>query len=474
MVHSKIFLNSIFHINFNNSSNFVNQILVHFVYSMEFRLTISLIQKNYQFLLNRKILLAHSGGIDSCVLADLLLKSDCNFSVAHANFQLRSSESIKTQNFVSDWCQANQIPFYRTTFHVGPYQKHSKKGIQEATRDLRYQWFNYLLEINRFEYLLTAHHLNDQIETFFINAMRGSGIAGLRGIKETKKILRPLLTVSKRQIVDYAHQYQIDFEEDSSNADVSYQRNYIRHQIITPAEQYRSNFVQQFAKTLKNINLAHIFISKELNKIQKKVTTLKDNHFYYSITKLKQLEHLELCLFHWFQEYNFRVSEILKLMNAENGKYIQQNKFILLKSQDHLILTIKSVLQIDPSRYPLKLTDHKEGNMLYPIKLKWKILNEFPKSIIDSNFALLDEKKIKGDLTIGKINIGDWFYPNGLNGKVSISKFFRNLNYNKIDQQNQWILYVNNHIAWVIGRRCDRRFMASRSTPKIISFEYTR
>ncbi|MCY4299237.1 MAG: tRNA lysidine(34) synthetase TilS [Flavobacteriaceae bacterium] len=440
---------------------------------MKQKLNSSSIQKKYQSQFKTKLLLAHSGGVDSCVLADILFKSNCHFSVAHANFQLRGSESMKAQNFVSNWCQSNKVPFYYTKFHVSTYQKHLKKGVQEATRDLRYRWFDYLLAINQFKYLLTAHHLNDQIETFLFHAIRGSGISGLRGIQETDQIIRPLLFYSKNQILDYAHECQIDFIEDSSNIDLSHQRNVIRHQVIAPLEKSKPKLTQQFSNTLKNMHQAHSFINTELNRIQKSVSILKDDNIYYSLSKLKNIKHLEFCLFHWFETYNFKVSEILKLMNAENGKHIQQSQFVLSKSQHYLILTTESVLHIDSERYTLQLNHHlKEGNMLHPVNLKWKTLNQFPNDVIDSNFALLDEEKLKGDITIGKMNTGDWFYPNGLNGRVSISKYFRNLSYNKIEKQNQWILYVNNRIAWIVGKRCDRRFIADHRTKNIILFEY--
>ena len=441
---------------------------------MRQQLEINSIQNAYKSPFKRRLLLAHSGGVDSSVLADILLKSNCNFSVAHANFQLRGSESMNAQKFVSNWCESNKIPFYHTRFNIKTYKKSTKKGIQEAARDLRYRWFDYLLEINQFAHLLTAHHLNDQIETFFLNATRGSGISGLNGIKETKKILRPLLFYSKSQILDYANKNQIQFEEDSSNTNLSYQRNYIRHQVIAPLEKSKSEFTEQCANTLKNINQANSFISTELNRLQKKVSTLRDNNIYYSIAELKNLEHLEFCLFNWFQSHNFKVSEILKLLKAENGKYIYQNQFLLLKSQNHLVLTTKSMLQIDHKRFNLELGNRLiQGNIQHPIKLKWKTLNHFPNGTIDSNFALLDLQKIKGELTIGKMKTGDWFYPSSMNGKISVSKFFRDLDYSIIDKQNQWILYVNNRIAWIVGKRCDRRFIANHSTKKIISFEHT-
>ena len=146
---------------------------------------------NLNHLKNKSVLLAHSSGVDSCVLAHVFLNKKINFSVAHCNFQLRGEESYNDLLFVKDWCKKNKIPFFYKTFDTKKFREYKKIGIQEAARDLRYQWFASLMDKCNFQVLTTAHHLNDQFETFMINITRGSGIQGLLGIPSNKKCIRP-------------------------------------------------------------------------------------------------------------------------------------------------------------------------------------------------------------------------------------------------------------------------------------------
>ena len=148
----------------------------------------------------KRLLLAHSGGVDSSVLAHIFLKKQINFSVAHCNFKLRSDESDGDLEFVKDWCNYNNIKFFSKVFDVKEYKIVNKKSIQESARDLRYNWFNDLMNELGFDILVTAHHLNDQLETFLINCIRGTGISGLLGIPQTEKIARPLQNISKKEI----------------------------------------------------------------------------------------------------------------------------------------------------------------------------------------------------------------------------------------------------------------------------------
>ena len=158
---------------------------------------------------NKCVLLAHSGGVDSCVLAYVLLKKGMDFSVAHCNFQLRGEASNGDAEFVKAWCLKQEIPFYIKTFDTNSYKESFKKSTQEAARELRYEWFQQLMELQGIDVLVTAHHLNDQLETFLINATRGTGISGLLGIPQTQNIIRPLAKSSKKEILNFISQIRI-------------------------------------------------------------------------------------------------------------------------------------------------------------------------------------------------------------------------------------------------------------------------
>ena len=191
------------------------------------------LQSNFPHLKDANLLLAISGGIDSMVMAELFHKLGYNFSIAHCNFQLRGTESFLDQQFVKSFAEKNLIPFYTTIFDTKAFAEDYKLSIQMAARELRYNWFYELAAENAFDYILTAHHSDDNLETFLINLSRGTGIDGLTGIpQQNEKIIRPILLFSRKQIEDFAAENNIEWREDSSNASDKYIRNKIRHDLV--------------------------------------------------------------------------------------------------------------------------------------------------------------------------------------------------------------------------------------------------
>ncbi len=219
-----------------------------------------------------KLLLALSGGVDSMVLADLLIQSGLKFSVAHCNFQLRGKASDGDSSFIEEFCKENQIDFFIKKFDVQGYQKTGNYSIQMAARNLRYDWFDELIQQYQFDFLLTAHQLDDSIETFLINLSRGTGIEGLTGIKKQKgKILRPLLPFSKNEILDYAEKNNVKWREDDSNNSDDYLRNKIRHRIIPVLKEINPNFAKSFTKSLNYLESDCELITFQIEKIKKKI-----------------------------------------------------------------------------------------------------------------------------------------------------------------------------------------------------------
>ena len=219
---------------------------------------------------NINLLLAHSGGVDSSVLANLLLSKKIRFSVAHCNFKLRNKDSDADEKFVMGWCNKHNIPFFTKCFDIKFYKKENKQSTQIAARNLRYEWFKELRKTHGFTFLLTAHNLNDQFETFLINATRGTGISGLLGIKDTEWLKRPLKNISKSDIIAYANSNQIRWREDASNRTDAYLRNQFRHHLIEPWLEINPNSLTNFKTTLNYLNEADLFLQNKLENLKKK------------------------------------------------------------------------------------------------------------------------------------------------------------------------------------------------------------
>ena len=263
----------------------------------------------------KRLLLAHSGGVDSSVLAHIFLKKQINFSVAHCNFKLRSDESDGDLEFVKDWCNYNNIKFFSKVFDVKEYKIVNKKSIQESARDLRYNWFNDLIKEFNFDILVTAHHLNDQLETFLINCIRGTGISGLLGIPQTEKIARPLQNISKKEILIYANKNKIRWREDNSNSKNEYLRNKIRNQVISTLEQIKPNTIENFQTTLNNLSKTEEFINIQFNRIKEQIFKYDAKTIHINIELLKQQKPLNFCLFHLFSPFGFDEKEVLLVEN---------------------------------------------------------------------------------------------------------------------------------------------------------------
>ena len=300
----------------------------------------TIFQSKISSLKHSKFLIALSGGVDSMVLANLFLKNNLSFSVAHCNFNLRTKESDDDEKFIFDWSTENEIDCYISKFNTTDYCKKNKFGIQEGARNLRYEWFNELKNLHDFDYIVTAHHLDDQIETYLINSMRGSGLNGLIGITEkTESLLRPLLKILKNDILVYAKSNNIDFREDSSNSKNDYFRNMIRNLIIPQFKKFDDNVMLKFQTTINNLNSTKIFADIIINQTKKLIFIFETDKIKVKIDDLKKLDPVEYYIHHLFIDYKFDFKEIIKLFDSDTGKYISSNTHILTKNKKFLIIT---------------------------------------------------------------------------------------------------------------------------------------
>ena len=285
-------------------------------------------------------LIAVSGGVDSMVLASLFKTHNLKFSVAHCNFKLRADESDADELFVANWSKENNQKYFNASFNTNEYCNNNKVGTQEGTRNLRYKWFHDLKEIYGFDFIVTAHNLNDQIETYLINSMRGTGLSGLVGIPEkTDKLYRPLLDISKNEISEYAINNNIEFREDSSNSSNDYLRNTIRNSIIPKFEEFDDNVMLKFRTTINNLNSTKIFADIIISDIKEKVFLKEGTNERIKISDLSNLNPLDFYVHSFFSEYGFDYKEVIKLFTSDSGKYIDSTKYKLTKNKNDLIIT---------------------------------------------------------------------------------------------------------------------------------------
>ena len=431
-----------------------------------------------------KLILALSGGIDSMVLADLLLKSKVDFVVAHCNFHLRGEESDGDEKFVREFTERNGIQCYVKQFDTEQYSVAQGVSIEMAARDLRYAWFEELRQQLGFNKIVVAHHADDQAETFFINLLRGAGLNGLKGMKpQNGSIIRPLLWASREQIRQYALENQIQWREDHTNAESIYLRNKIRNQLLPVFDKLHPDARQGLYNSLEHLSSENE-LYRELLK-EKLLQIVKQDGEVQSAQKVafaKTPESIvaEHCrsiegptltfqlLFEWLRQYGFNTDQCYFIIESmEDGvgnKYFSPTHQLVIGRNELFLSKIKSEtneeIQIEIG----------EEEITLPIHLRFSKHEITPDFVIDKspNVALLDADKIHFPLTLRHWQHGDRFHPLGMKGSKLLSDFFVDQKFTET-QKEQVLLLVSadGDIVWVIGYRIDDRFKVTNSTKMV-------
>ena len=419
------------------------------------------INSNLPFLKGKKLLVAISGGIDSVALTHLLSELDFNISLAHCNFNLRGKESDLDEDFVNKLGSKLEIPVFTTQFNTEVFAKENKQSTQIAARSLRYSWFQKLKKEHSFDYVLTAHHADDNLETFLINLTRGTGLEGLTGIPEINgRIVRPLLRFSRKEIFTFIKENKIDWREDKSNAQTKYIRNKIRHKVVPILKEINPSLLNTFAKTTEYLKESQHIIEDRIKKVTSEVLTIDKNTIAINIQKVEKLSNPKAYLYQLLKAYNFTEwNDIYNLLYAQSGKQVLSKTHTLLKDRKSLVL----FKNINSNNIETIFIQKNELEITKPIHLK--IENVIEKSRKNKEIIFIDTEKCVFPLQLRKWQNGDFFYPSGMSGKKKLSKYFKDEKFSLFEKLNTWLLCNNNNdIIWVVGHREDSRFEMTAQT----------
>jgi len=420
------------------------------------------------FLQEKTLLIAVSGGIDSMVLLHLFQYLGYNIAIAHCNFSLRGDESDCDEKFVRDYALQHNVKLHVTTFDTKRFAADGKVSIQIAARQLRYAWFNELLKNEQLDYLLTAHHLDDSVETFLINFTRGTGLEGLVGIPENNdKIVRPLLPFTRTEIEAYAAENSILWREDSSNASTKYLRNKIRHDVVPVLKSLNPSFSNSFMQTIASLKQAQSMVEDAALIIYRQVVTDFDNQKRIDILQLKRLPNYKAYLYQWLNPLGFTAwDDIYNLVDAMAGKYVVSANYRILKDRD--VLIVEPIQSIDLSVYEIAETVRK---ITTPVALNLQVV-ESNDAFATKGSIFVDKELIKFPLLVRKWQEGEYFYPAEMNGlKKKVSKYFKDEKMSLSDKESTWLLCSENDIIWIIGKRADERFKVTDATTQILKIE---
>lgn len=427
-----------------------------------------------------KLLLAVSGGVDSVVLCELCKQAGYDFAIAHCNFQLRDADSERDEKFVSELAAKYNVDFHAVRFETKTIAKERKMSTQEAARELRYHWFEEIRKKNSYQYILTAHHADDNIETVLMNFFRGTGIKGIRGIEPKYGfIVRSLLFAHRSELEGFLKEHKLEFVADYTNQQDDYTRNYFRNQVIPFIEK---SFPEVNENVLSNINRfreVEKLYQQAIDWHKKKLVERKGNEIHIPVLKLKKAEPLHSIAYEIIREYGFSSSqtdEVIALLDSDSGKYVQSASHRIIKNRKWLIIAPNETEKADiviidgPGNWQfamgnLQLETTPTSN-LKPVIATASIAKQEAKT--SNSLACLDADEIKFPLLLRKWKQGDYFYPLGMKKKKKLSRFFIDQKLSKTDKEKVWVIEMDKKILWVVGYRIDDRFKITDKTKKVL------
>lgn len=418
---------------------------------------------------NAKIIVGVSGGSDSVALLHILHHLGYECIVAHCNFHLRGDESYRDEYFVEKLAKKLNFKYFITHFDTKKYVEDAGMSVEMAARELRYAWFEKIRKENKAEAIAVAHHQDDSVETVLLNLIRGTGIRGLSGmLPKNGKIIRPLLAIYHDDVLAYLKDNELDYVDDSTNAEDIFIRNKIRLKIIPLMETINPSVKQAISRSSSNLYQAEKIYLKYIEEAKSKV--FSGNKI--TISELLKQEEAQTVLYEILTPYGFTpstIDDIFDSIEGQSGKIFFSSFHRLIKDRDTLIIEETPLLP-DNKIFLITETDTKISE---PIKLN---ISSFIKTSDfavdkDQNILCIDKDEVAFPLIIRRWSHGDWFKPLGMKGSKKLSDYFTDRKFSLVDKENTWLLCSGDNIIWIIGERVDDRFKITKHTKEVLKIE---
>lgn len=432
-------------------------------------------QKSLNLLLSQedRLLLAVSGGMDSVMLCYLCHELGLDFGIAHCNFQLRGDESDGDEELVATLAREMEVPYFVTHFDTQTIQKERKGSIQMLARNLRYKWLEKIRVEHHYQYIATAHHLNDSLETSIYNLTKGTGIRGLKGISpKNDKIIRPLFQFTRSELEMTVKKWGVNYREDSSNASDKYSRNKIRHHVIPVLKEINPSVEKTFLQTSENLKETELLLDYLIEQIKEDIVSEKGNYIHINKNKLNKYPSHKTILFEILKTYHFnndQVDDLLKMMEGISGSQLLSDTHQLINDRDDLIIKSKNkenIINEISVNLEDKFFELENG-------VKWHFSKHYFMNVLSmphnhEQVHLLDYDKLRFPLKLRKRKTGDYFYPLGMKGKKKLKKYFTDNKYDNFKKENTWILESDGSICAILGDRIDDRFKMASTTKRVL------
>jgi len=414
------------------------------------------------------LLLAVSGGLDSVVLCELCHRAGYHFVIAHANFQLRGEESDRDEAFVRELGVRYNKEVLVKRFDTARYAMEHRCSIQVAARELRYSWFE---EVRPGGVVVTAHHLDDNVETLLMNFFKGTGIAGLRAMLPRQgHVVRPLLFATREMLEQFAVQRQLTWVEDSSNASDKYTRNYVRHQLIPLLTSVYPGVTRHLGDNIARFRDIEALYRQAVDLHKSKLLQRRGEEVHIPVLKLQRSRPLPTLVYEIIHPFGFspqQVDTVIALLSSGSGKYVLSASHRILKDRNWLIISPLGNVPADNV-----LIESPEGKVAYEGgELRLQLLSGAGPSS-EPSVAWLDASAIQFPLLLRKWRPGDYFYPLGMRKKKKLARFFIDSKLSLVQKEKVWVLEMNKKIIWVVGMRIDDRFRLSEHTSRALKISW--
>lgn len=417
-----------------------------------------------------KYLLAVSGGVDSMVMLHLFHAAGINISVAHCNYSLRAKESDLDHKLVRERCEQLAVPFFDIVFDTKKISKEQSTGIQETARKLRYDWFQRLASDHQFDFIATAHHQDDTVETILFNLIRGTGLKGLEGIPlRNKNIIRPLLFASKNTLLQYAQEHTISYRIDASNLSNTYSRNKIRNTIIPLLTDINPEAVKHIY-TLSSHSASVMGIASEfIQTISASIIQTKNDAIIIDCKPLEEKSYFSFFLYETLHPYGFNSYQTDTIKDA----VVSLKSGIIFQSASHTLTVNRSeiIIQVSNPKTPEYLVLTNANSQSFSIGNNEYFLSVIPNTsnpTFKPQTIYLDADKVAFPVTVRTWQAGDFFSPLGMSGKKKISDYLIDKKLSLLEKENVFVLISTNHIVAILNHQIDENFKITPATQNIL------
>jgi tRNA(Ile)-lysidine synthase len=428
-----------------------------------------------------KLLIGVSGGIDSTVLLYLLKKITAEFKLTtlavHINYNLRGDESKENERFVKNLCYKWGIPLIVHNASIS-----DESNIENAARKIRYGIFRDLLRKYNFNKIAVGHNMNDQAETFLLHLFRGSGFTGLKGmLPKGRDIIRPLLAFKREEIASFAEKNKIQFSHDSSNDDLGYDRNKIRHRILPMIqEQFNPSVINKIYDSSHIFQKTDMFLQTHSKDIFKEVVQQDEEEYVVLLDKLNQSEVLYFYVFRRIfglltgsesDFYSVHLSEIYELLRRPGGKFIHlPHNVYVVKSANTLIFKM-SPPDYTTSDYSREINHYTRQILFddyYITQSEIKVMPIHGFNFQEDDTCYIDFDKVTFPLKARYRQPGDSFFPLGMQNPKKLKEFFIDEKVPRLERKKKIIIEDQNRIIWVAGMRIHEYVKVTSRTSHVL------